>query len=122
MSSAKWSVKGKYVIYLHMQGIAPIFVGQIKETQLGFKSVNPKYMERKLTNNRVRWYRHILRKKREPQRRFLKMKIKGKCPRQKPRIRWEQHVREDVTQKEDHGSKLWRKSWEKTEVDGDAWL
>jgi hypothetical protein len=40
----------------------------------------------------------------------LNMKVKGKFPRGRPRTRWEQQVRKDVTQKEEHGRKLRRTS------------
>jgi hypothetical protein len=30
----------------------------------------------------------------------LNMRVKGKCPRGRPRSRWEQQVRKDVTKKE----------------------
>jgi hypothetical protein len=30
---------------------------------------------------------------------ILKKKVKGKCPRGRPRSRWKQYVRKDVTQK-----------------------
>jgi hypothetical protein len=54
----------------------------------------------KLMNNRIRWYRHVLRmdKDRIPDKIF-NMKIKGKCPKERPRSRWEQQIM-NVMQKE----------------------
>jgi hypothetical protein len=49
----------------------------------------------------MRWYGHVLRmnKERIPKK-VSNMKVKGKHPRGRPRSRWEQQVREDVTQRE----------------------
>jgi hypothetical protein len=57
-------------------------------------------------------------KKRIPKK-VLNMKVKGKHPRGRLRLRWEQHVRKDVTQ-EEHGKKLRRRMCGKTEIDGEA--
>jgi hypothetical protein len=47
----------------------------------------------------------------------LNMKVKGKCPSGGLRSRWEQQVRKDVTQKEECGKKLMRRSYGKTDID-----
>jgi hypothetical protein len=45
-------------------------------------------LKHKVTNNRMAWYKHILRmnKERIPKK-ILKKKVKGKCPRGRPRSR-----------------------------------
>jgi hypothetical protein len=49
----------------------------------------------------MRWYDCVARiiEERIPQI-FFNMKVKGKCPSGRPRSRWEQQVRKDVTQRE----------------------
>jgi hypothetical protein len=44
---------------------------------------------------------------------ILNMKIKGKCPKQRPRSRWEQQVRNDVMHKQE---RTWRKQWRRRRV------
>jgi hypothetical protein len=46
---------------------------------------------------------HFKNEQRENSKEVLNMKVKGKCPRGRPRPRWEQKVRKDVTPKEDVG-------------------
>jgi hypothetical protein len=51
------------------------------------------------------------------------MKVKGKHLRGRPRSRWEQRVRKDVTQREGRPwKKLRRMSSGKTVTDGEAWF
>jgi hypothetical protein len=52
------------------------------------------------------------------------MKVKGKFPKGRPRSRWEEQVRKNITQKERRrwGEKLRRRSTGKTETDRKAWL
>jgi hypothetical protein len=51
-------------------------------------------LESKLSNNRIRWYGHILRIKEERiTKKVLSMKVKGKHPRGRPSSRWENQVR-----------------------------
>jgi hypothetical protein len=35
---------------------------------------------------------------------------------------WEQQAREDITQKEEYGTKLNKRSFDKAELDGEVWL
>jgi hypothetical protein len=51
-------------------------------------------LENKLSNNRIRWYGHILRMKEERMtKKVLSMKVKGECPRGRLSLRWENQVR-----------------------------
>jgi hypothetical protein len=81
-------------------------------------------LEDKVTNNKMRWYAHILRvnEDRIPKT-VLNTKVKGKCPRGTSRSRWEQQVRKYVTQREGRtqgGNE--DDSYGKTEKDGEKWL
>jgi hypothetical protein len=55
----------------------------------------------KITNNRLRLYGRVLRMNEEriPEN-VLNMEIKWKQPRGRQRLRWEQQIRKNVTQKE----------------------
>jgi hypothetical protein len=57
-------------------------------------NLNIKTLKGKLTNNRIKWYGHVLRmnEQRIPKKVF-NMKVKGKYPNGRPRLRWEQQVR-----------------------------
>jgi hypothetical protein len=57
-------------------------------------------LEGKLTNNRTRWCGHILRMNERIQKKVQNMKAKGKQSKGRPRSRWEQQVRKDVTERE----------------------
>jgi hypothetical protein len=52
----------------------------------------------------------------------MNMKLKEKYPRGRPRSRWKQEVREDVTQREGREKVRRRRSCKKTKADGQAWL
>jgi hypothetical protein len=50
-------------------------------------------------NNRIKWHGHVLRMNKDlNQEKVLSMEPKGKCPRGRPKLRWEKQVRKVVTQ------------------------
>lgn len=86
-----------------------------------------KILEDKLINNSIRWYRHILRLKKDRiPKKVLNTKLRGKYPRGVLRSKSKHKDRKYVTQKKDKCGKKQRKRRMRTvgkmETNGDVWL